>query len=344
LNSIGAVLILWLVSPTIQAFLSWQVAVNAAQAVVLAMLLWKCLPSALRAPRFDFTLARNIGRFAAGIGGITLVGLALTQIDKVVVSKLLSLKIFGYYTLAWAVANGLTIISAVVFNIIFPRMSAQVAAGDEGGLRLSYHAGSQLMAVLILPFAAVLSFFSYDVIYLWTRSRETAVFAGPILGVLVIGSALNALLYLPYSLQLASGWTKLSLAAGLISVVIVIPVIVPSTKYFGPIGAATVWAVLNILNLIVVVPIMHRRLLPREMWGYFKDIGLPIATTIGTVALGRLAFANLTSLAATTAAISGVWLCAFVGAVLTTPQVRSWTLTQWIDFRLQYVKRAGSPS
>lgn len=330
LNSIGAVLILWLVSPTIQTFLTWQAVVSAAQAIVLAILLWKCLPSALRAPRFDFTLVRNIGRFAAGIGGITLIGLALTQIDKLVVSKLLSLKIFGYYTLAWAVANGLSLISAVIFNVIFPRMSAQVAAGDENGLRQSYHTGSQLMAVLILPMAAVVSFFSFDVLRLWTRSSETAVFAAPILAVLVIGSALNALLFLPYALQLASGWTKLSLMAGLLSLAIVIPAIIPMTMHFGPIGAAAVWAVLNILNMLIAVPIMHRRLLPRETWEYFKDIGIPIVTTIGIVAIGRLAFAHLTSPAAMMAALSGVWFCAFVVAVLAAPQIRSWMLAQII--------------
>lgn len=339
----GAVLVLWLVSPTIQAFFLWLVAVNAVQVVLLTSFLWKGLPPATRAPQFDVGLVRNIRRFAAGMGGITLTGLALTQIDKVVVSRLLSLKIFGYYTLAWAAASGLTIVSAVIFNVIFPRMTAQVAAGDEKGLRQTYHTGSQLMAVLVLPLAAVFSLFPFDVMHLWTRNTETAVFAGPILGILVIGSALNALLFMPYALQLAFGRTQLSLIAGLLSIAIVFPVIIPMTNYFGPVGAATVWAVLNIMNMIIVVPIMHLRLLPHETWRYFKDIGLPFVTTIGTVALGRLVLPNLTSPPATIAALSGVWLCAFVVAVLAAPQIRSWMLAQVMNVKLQDVKRVGSP-
>ena len=340
----GAVLILWRVSPTIQAFFLWLIAVNAAKAILLAIFLWKSLPPATRPPRFDLHRVRNIWRFAAGMSGITLIGLILTQVDKVFVSKLLPLKIFGYYTLAWTVASGLSVISGAVFNVIFPRMSAQVAAFDENGIRESYHRGAQLMAVMVLPLAAVLSFFSFDILRLWTGSTDTAAFDARILSVLVVGSALNALLYLPYALQLAFGWTKLSFVAGLLSVAILVPVLFPMTKYFGAVGAASMWAVLNAVNMVVVVPIMHRRLLQHETWGYFKDIGFPIVATIGVVALGRLVLPDLTSPLATIAILSGVWLCAFVVAVLAAPLIRSWMSAQVINVKLQYVKRVGSPS
>jgi O-antigen/teichoic acid export membrane protein len=342
LSTVGAVLILWLVSPTIQAFLFWQAAVSAVQVLVLAVLLRKYLPSANRAPRFDFSRARGIARFAAGVGGISVLGLALTQVDKVVVSKLFSLKIFGYYALAWTAASGFSLISTMLFNVIFPRMSARVAEGDEIELRREYHLGSQLMAVLVLPLAAVLAFFSFDVLRLWTRNIELASFAAPVLTMLVIGSALNALLFLPYSLQLAFGWTRLSLMAGLISIVIVIPVIIPATRHFGPIGAASVWVALNILNMLVAVPIMHKRILRHEAWGYFKDIGLPIVATTVTAALGRMALSDLSSSGATIAALSGVWICCQIVAIRVAPLVRSWTLLQASNFKLLYIKRAGS--
>jgi O-antigen/teichoic acid export membrane protein len=338
----GAVLVLWLISPTIGAFLVWQAAVSCVQVLLIAVLLWKRLPPADRPARFDLRVVRKIWHFAAGMSGITLIGLALSQIDKVVVSKLLPLRMFGYYTLAWSVANGLLAISGAVFNAIFPRMSAQAVIGDENGIRQSYHYGSQVMAVLILPFAAVLSLFSFDILRLWTRSSQTATAAAPILSVLVIGSAVNALLFLPYALQLAFGWTKLSLFAGLLSMVIVIPVMFPMTEYFGPVGAATVWAVLNILNILVVVPIMHRRLLPGEVWGYFGDIGLPLVSAVGLAVLCRLIFRDLSSPVMTLAALSIAWLGSLVVAVLAAPRVRSWALAQVLNAKLQYVRGVES--
>jgi len=340
-SNIGAVLILWRVSSTIKAFLLWQVGVYAVQAVLIAVFVWNSLPSSDRAARFNPSIVKGVWRFALGMSGITLIGLIITQVDKVLVSKLLTLRIFGYYALAWTVANGLVITSSAIFNVIFPRLSAQVAASDEEGVRQSYHRGAQLMAVMVLPPAAVLSFFSFDILRLWTRSTETAAFDANILSVLVIGSALNALLYLPYALQLAFGWTKLSFVAGVLSVVILIPSLFPLTKYFGALGAASMWAVLNILNMLIAVPLMHRRLLRGEAWRYFRDIGLPLLATMGIAMLGRVVFADLSSPFATLACILIVWLGCLVVAVLAAPHIRSWVLSQVMDAKLQYGSASG---
>jgi O-antigen/teichoic acid export membrane protein len=193
------------------------------------------------------------------------------------------------------------------------------------------------MAVIILPAAALLSLFSFDILRLWTRSNEAAHNAAPILSVLVIGSALNALLYLPYALQLAYGWTRLSLFWGFVSMAIFVPAMLPMTRHFGTVGAATVWAALNILSIFVVVPIMHRRLLPGEAWGYFCDVGLPLACALLTAALGRIIFPNISSTVMTLAVLSGAWISSSVMAVLAAPLIRSWALTQAARLGPRYV-------
>jgi O-antigen/teichoic acid export membrane protein len=192
------------------------------------------------------------------------------------------------------------------------------------------------MAVAVLPAAAVLTFFSFDILQLWTRSTETAAFDTYILSILVVGSALNALLYQPYALQLAFGWTKLSFVAGVLSVAILIPSLFPLTRHFGAMGAASMWAVLNVLNMLIAVPIMHRRLLRGEAWRYFGDIGLPLIATMGIAMLGRLMLANLTSPFVMFAGILSVWLGCLVVAVLAAPYVRSWAVAQLTTAKLQY--------
>src|SRR5262249_13587192 len=155
-------------SSTIQGFLIWQIVIGLLQIGVLTIALWTGLSGGRRQPRVDIALLKSVWKFAAGMGGINLTGLVLTQVDKVLFSKLLSLKAFGYYSLAWTIANGLLIISGAVFNVVFPRMSAQVAAKDDESIARSYHEGTQLIAVLVIPFAVVISWFSFDVLRLWT--------------------------------------------------------------------------------------------------------------------------------------------------------------------------------
>jgi O-antigen/teichoic acid export membrane protein len=328
LSTGGAVLILRLISPTITAFLAWQMVVSLLQCVTLTIALWSSLGPAQQRPRFAPALIKGIWRFAAGMSGIAVFSLVLTQIDKAFVSKLLPLQTFGYYALASTAANSVLLVAGALFAVIFPRMSAQVAAGEQTALRHSYHTGSQLMAVLILPLATILSLFPYDVLRLWTRNSNVAFSAAPLLTILVIGSALNALLYLPYSLQLACGWTKLSLAAGLLSVAVVIPIIVPLTKRYGALGAAAVWAGLNILNMVITVPVMHRRLLRGEFWTYVRDVGLPFAIVLLIAGIAKILLAPVTTGLLSVLMILSAWLCCTCAAILASPQIRSWAVTQ----------------
>ena len=67
----GAVLILWLVSPTIQAFFGWQIVSSGLRVFLVALLLWRNLPPTGVRAGFKVYLFRSIWRFAAGITGIS---------------------------------------------------------------------------------------------------------------------------------------------------------------------------------------------------------------------------------------------------------------------------------
>jgi O-antigen/teichoic acid export membrane protein len=321
-NNVGGVLILWLVSPTIQSFLVWQIGVNAVNVTVLAFFLWRKLPRSAHAARFELRIARNVCNFAAGMTGIAVISLVLTQADKVLVSKLFSLRTFGYYALAWSVASAPLLVAGCVFNVIFPRMSALVSAGSKNLITEFYHQGSQLMAVLILPIAAVIAVFSLQILRLWTGNPETAANAAPVLSMLMVGSAINAVLYLPYTLQLAFGWTKLPLVAGTISLAILVPLMFPMAKHFGLIGAASIWAILNVLNMLIAVPVMHQRLLSQHTWKYFRDISMPLLVTVIVVTIGRMLVMKIESRAAILTFLSGIWLVSSTVSVLVSPCLR----------------------
>ncbi len=324
----GAVLILWLVSPTIRAFFLWQAAVSAVQAFLVAVFFWKSLPPADRAPRFNVKLVRNIWRFAAGMSGITAFALILTQADKVIVSKLFSLRVFGYYTVAGMLGAGLSLIIAAVFNTIYPRFSSLVAAGNEEGLRNLYHRCTQMMAVIILPLGAILALFSVDILRVWTRNPEVAHHGGPIATFLVIGTALNGLMMLPYALQLAYGWTSIGLKITIVMTIVVVPAVVVMARAYGPVGAASVWFILNGAYMAVGVPLTHRRLLKGETWRWFGDIALPLLPVVLiVVAYRRLAPASM-SIPAAVCALMLLFFCTLGVAALASPLIRPWVMTQ----------------
>ncbi len=326
----GSVFILWKVSPTITAYFTWQIIVNALSVTLLTILLWHSLPPSDRSPVFNPRLLRNISRFAAGMGGITLSGIILSQMDKVILSKLLSLEMFGYYTLAGVASSVIPfLLVSPMFNALFPRFTSLVATNDDSALKILYHQSSQLMAVLVLPVATVLAVFSFDILLLWTGNAKTAGMASPIVSVLVIGMAINALMVLPYALQLSHGWTGIGLRINTFLIIILVPAIFFMTARYGAVGAATVWVALNCINMAIGVPLTHRRLLRGEMMSWLtKDVGPPALAAMLTVGLGRWFINNQMTPIMAIIGISCVLLVAFALAALVAGHMRTWVIIQ----------------
>src|SRR5690606_13134142 len=92
---LGALLVLMFVSNTVTAFFLWQVCVSLLGLVVLALSVHSSLPSVSEPVRFSKASLQGTWRFAAGMLGISLLSLLLTQVDKVLLSRLLRLEDFG---------------------------------------------------------------------------------------------------------------------------------------------------------------------------------------------------------------------------------------------------------
>ncbi|MBK9428338.1 MAG: hypothetical protein IPN63_13410 [Gammaproteobacteria bacterium] len=79
--------------------------------------------------------------------------------------------------------------------------------GDQQRLAVAYHRYCQALTLAVVPAALVLAFFADHLVLLWTRDAELTRAVAPLVSLLVIGNMLNGLMHLPYSLQLAHGWT-----------------------------------------------------------------------------------------------------------------------------------------
>jgi O-antigen/teichoic acid export membrane protein len=286
LRGAGAVVILWKISPTLQAFFFWQAVIGILQTGLAGAILWRSLPIAEAGAVFQRKLLRDTWRFAAGMTGITVMSLILTQMDKIILSRLLKLDMFGYYVFAGAAATGIYLLILPVFYALYPRFTQLVSLGDEEGLKRLYHDSCQFISVLILPVSVVIALFSKEILFLWTGNPTTVEHTHSVLSILVIGNALNGLMHLPHALQLAYGWTKLILNIYVFSVLTLAPLIILMASLYGAVGAASVWVVFNGGLTLVGVQLMHRRLLKGEQWRwYLEDVGLPLVVSLGAALL-----------------------------------------------------------
>jgi O-antigen/teichoic acid export membrane protein len=270
----AALLLAW--RPSITLFFYWQMFACSVNVISAYLCLWWQLPGSSDRACFNADLLRGVWRFSLGITGISLTASILTQIDKVVLSRLLPLEIFGYYILASVLTNGLRVVIGPVFVSIYPRLTELVARQQRPELTRTYHVGSQLMAVLTWPAAVIMVLFSYSTVLAWTGSPSAANIAGPLVTVLAIGTALNAIMHLPYALQLANGWTRIGLWFNVAAVAFVVPAIIIATHRYGAIGAAFVWCGFGCLYIAIIPPLTHRRVLPGEGRMWVRDIVRPL--------------------------------------------------------------------
>ena len=204
--------------------------------------------------------------------------LLLTQTDKIILSRMLSLELFGYYTLAWTVAATLLRIINPIDSAVYPTLTRLVAQRNELELRNLYHQSCQMQIVTLVPAALALIFFGGTVLAIWSGDPAIVRNCGPILSVLAIGMCLNGFMHIPYLTQLAYGWTSLAFYQRLISVIVLIPLMVMLTHAYQGIGAAYVWVIFNAGYLLVAIQVMHKRILPdaKREW-YVYDVGIPTA-------------------------------------------------------------------
>lgn len=336
----GVLLILWFVSPTIQAFFGWQLLVNALQTILSAILLWRYLPAAAGRLRFRKEALASIWHFAAGVMGITILALILGQLDKIILSTLLPLTAFGYYVLAGNVASQLYAVVYPIFQALFPRFSQLVALGDEPALKRLYHQSCQFLSVAVLPMATILALFAPEVLRLWIRNPAVVANAHLPMTLLVIGTALNGLMNLPYAIMLAYGWTKLPLYQNAIAVILVVPLLLWSASHYGGPGAAAVSIVLNGGYVLIGIQILHMRLLKGEKasW-YLRDVGLPLAGALAVAVLGRIVFPTQASTAVTLVWLAGVSALTLAASALAAPFIRWWLWHAFVS-RLRPIGRS----
>ncbi len=322
--SAGVVAILAILSRTVTAFFLWQALIAGVQVAILRGLAWRSITLPAHRPCVTFASVRASMGFSVAVTGITLLSIILTQLDKFVLSRMLPLDVFGRYALCGAIAGVLTTVGTAVEGAAFPALSRIVAAGDVDAERRLYHQASQGLALLIVPGATTLVIFSRELLTAYIGDPVIVDATYRLLSLMAAGSGILALMFMPLSLQLAHGWTKLSLIKNIAAVSIFTPVLFILVGKFGALGAGISWLSLMIGYLIIEVPIMHSRLLVGEKWKWYcQDIGIPLCVSVVFLAGLRLIIPDDWSLLTKILSISATCMLSLITAIALLPTFRT---------------------
>ena len=215
----------------------------------------------------------------------------LTQIDKLILSKILSLEDYGYFTLAVAVASGLLALMSPLNQVLQPRITILAAQGKIETLQNLYRLSTQFVTAMFLTIGGTLAFFAEPILFAWTGDPQATKVAAPILFWYGLANALIGILVLPFMVQFALGYLRLHVIGNVLLVLTLLPTLIYASVTQGGIGAGFTLFVARLLFLLLWIPQVYRRLMPNLVFSwYLHDLGPTSLAVAGTLILGHKLF------------------------------------------------------
>ncbi len=288
-QGLGAVAVL-LVADSVESFFAWQILISLAQLCTTRAMVGRYLKTTKIPAHFRLRILRRNWRYAASMLGLSIVGIVMTQTDRIVLSKTVPLAVLGYYTLAWTAARvPQSILAGPVRQAFFPRLTHHASRQEETQLASAYHYASQVVAVFTLPAMAILVAYPLECLTVWLGHSTPTSKAAWLLTLLALGMIPQVIGHMPYTLRLASGWPSLSLWINIVSALCSVPLTLALVFRFQAPGAAGAWIAISAANETAAILLMHRRILTKEGFRWLvADVVLPCTACIVPVGVSVL--------------------------------------------------------
>lgn len=288
IRATGALAVLVWVDNSLSAFFQWQLAISIFSTLLYRHIAYRAMPVPTRTPRFALMELRKSWRFASGMLMLTFLSLLLTQIDKLLLSTLISLEDFGRYTLASLAAAALFTLISPISVTFLPRLTQLHAAREDRAFAVTFHRGAQLVAVVGGGVAATLIFNSEAALLVWLQDRDLARQTSALLSLLLLGNLMNGLCHIPYQALLAHGKTRPPILMNTVAALILIPLIFLLVPRHGAVGAAAIWAILNLGYLVAFAALVFKPFLATERSAWVVgDVLKPVLFAMVVAAAGR---------------------------------------------------------
>jgi len=297
LRFVGVLAVLHFIGTTPTLFFSYQVGVAIVELIILLFKAYSLFPTIAKGKRIAWSWGplKPVLKFSLSIAFTSSVWILVTQSDKLVLSKILPLAEYGYFTLAVLVASGVMMISSPISGAIIPRLVKLEAEGKNGDLICLYRQATQLVAVIAGATSITVTFCAEPLLWAWTGDKILAFHASPILILYSLGYGILAVSAFPGYLQYAKGDLRLHLIGNMLFVVFLIPSVIWAASQYGGVGAGYGWLVINLIYFIAWVPLVHHRFEKGLNIKWFSFDVLAIYLSVSVVSYGLFMIMPITN-------------------------------------------------
>jgi O-antigen/teichoic acid export membrane protein len=262
LRFVGGLLVIVYVSQDIEVYFEYQIAIGTIELAVIVMKTYSKFTRSKGVVLPSYKVLTEIAPFALSIAYTSALWVILTQVDKLLLSNILTLVEYGYFTLVVVIINGISIMSSPIGAAIRPRMTSLISQGKEVEMLRLYRKGSQFVAIMAFTVSGVVATFSEELLYVWTGNMEAAKWSAEILSWYALGSGVLMVLAFQYYLQFAYGNLRYHVIGNTYFGIVQIIVMVVAVYEYGAIGAAVSWFSLQLVFLMFWPAYIHGKFAP----------------------------------------------------------------------------------
>lgn len=318
-GAIGAMVVF---GSTPLAFFAYQLAIALLEVAVLALATYRLLPAVTGSPAIPFSWSslRGLAHFSGAVAVTGMIWVLVTQFDRLLLSRYLSLTEFGYFTLSVTVANGVMLLSAPMAQALMPRLARLHSQGDTRRLLSQFRQATRIVAALVAGSSIFLAIVPEQILWAWTGDPVAARAAAPVLSLYALGNACVSIAAFAYYLQFGLGTLRMHLFGNLGLVVLMLPCVWWAARYRGAVAVGYVWLAAMSAYLLVWVGITHRKLVPGlHMQWLIRDVAPPFLAAALTAPVLLRIQPNPTTRAAT-----GTALIAMLAALVAISCLAAW--------------------
>lgn len=290
----GLVLIILVWFPTLENFFLWQTITTVIFTLFIKIFFDKIIIGKISFDinlKIEWKVLIKIWKFAGGMMLISLVAAVNTQLDKLSISKLLSVENLGYYTLVISICQVLIIIVNPISTSLLPRFTSYYSTKQNQIAKGLYTKTSVLVSILVFSFMMVIAFYAKEIVWVWTGSRQLGLHTYKLIPIVSLGYAMYALQPLAYVVAIANGDTKINNLLGVFSMIITLPGYYFATKVYGLMGAGTVFCFVQCVSAILYLFFVNKKYIRSNIIKdiYWKQIFMPfLAAGIITFLFSRI--------------------------------------------------------
>jgi O-antigen/teichoic acid export membrane protein len=277
-------------------FFAAQIVASAVEVCTLCLVVRELLPPSSRRLRFDTALLRNTWQFSAGTWlAVTFAQIAMLG-DKIILSTLLPLHLFGLYSLAITVTSTIQRLAAPFSNACFPYFVSLKEQNRPDSLLSAYRTASEFASAIFLAAGFLLIAYAPLIAQLLATDAADSAKLGLLIALLGAANTLNVEMTLPFSLLFAHGITSVALRINLALCVLYPTALVLLVPRYGVEAAAALWLAANALMLPFLIAMTRRLVLPGQAWQWLlRTVLLPacgaaLVLTGGAAIMPRLSF------------------------------------------------------